>query len=61
MRPVSIRNEDELISEIIRVADESRDLGAEMRRKNRNMTKAEAYKRISASAGLLKAILEYVK
>jgi hypothetical protein len=59
--PVKIENEDDLINEIVKLANDSKDFGYQLEKENRNMTKDEAYSRISKSASLFKAVLEYVK
>ncbi|MBN1905890.1 MAG: hypothetical protein JW927_12410 [Deltaproteobacteria bacterium] len=56
---ITIKTEDELIKEICRVANISMELGFRLEKENRMMTKAEAYRQISMSASLLKAVIEY--
>jgi len=58
--PVTIKNEDDLIQNIVRIAKKAKDLGYKMRKENRDMTKKEAYEQLSDSASLFKAVLEYV-
>lgn len=58
--PMIIKNENDLINLIVLIATESKELGYKLERENRNMTKEEAYLRISRSASLFKAVLEYV-
>ena len=58
--PMIIKNENDLINLIVQIATESKELGYKLEKENRNMTKDEAYSRISRSASLFKAVLEYV-
>jgi len=58
--PITIKNEDDLIQNIALIAAKSKDLGYELVREKRNMTKEEAYQQLSQSASLFKAVLEYV-
>jgi hypothetical protein len=58
--PMTIKNEDDLIRNIVLIATKSKDLGYKLVREKRNMTKEEAYQQISQSASLFKAVLEYV-
>ena len=57
---MKIDKEEDLINLIVQIATESKELGYRLERENRNMTKEEAYWRISRSASLFKAVLEYV-
>ncbi|KZK73815.1 MAG: hypothetical protein A3K90_03185 [Pelodictyon luteolum] len=57
--PIRIGNEDELASEIARIAELSRQLALRMQREGRNMTRTEALGQAVHSASLLKAILIY--
>lgn len=59
MVEIRIENEDDLARAIARVAEASRDLGAVIRKENRDMTQDEAYARIIQSASLFRAILVY--
>ena len=59
--PISIKTEDELIQNIVRIAQNAKDLAIKMKKENmRLMTKEEAYGQLAQSASLLKAVLEYV-
>jgi len=60
LSPITIKNEDDLIQNIVRIAKKAKDLGYKMRKENRDMTKKEAYDQLSDSASLFKAVLEYV-
>jgi hypothetical protein len=57
---ITIKTEGDLIHEICRIANISMELGFRLEKEERMMTKAEAYRQISLSASLLKAVLEYV-
>ena len=57
---ISIKSENDLIREIIRIGDISMRLGFRLEAENRMITKEEAYRQVGLSASLLKAILEYV-
>jgi len=61
LSPITIKNEDDLIQNIVRIAKKAKDLGYKMRKENRDMTKNEAYEQLSDSASLFKAVLEYVR
>jgi hypothetical protein len=58
--PITIKNEDDLIQNIVLIATKSKDFGYKLLKEKRNMTKEEAYQQISQSASLFKAVLEYV-
>ena len=61
--PISIKNEDDLIQNIARIARKARDLGIKLKKyknEGRDMCKEEAYDQLSDSASLFKAVLEYV-
>jgi hypothetical protein len=58
--PMTIKNEDDLIQNIALIATKSKELGYKLRKEKRNLTKEEAYRQISQSASLFKAVLEYV-
>jgi hypothetical protein len=60
LSPITIKNEDDLIQNIVRIAKKAKGLGYKMRKENRDMTKNEAYDQLSDSASLFKAVLEYV-
>jgi len=57
---LTIKTEGDLIREICRIANISTGLGFRLEKEERMMTEAEAYRQISLSASLLKAVLEYV-
>ena len=59
--PIVIKTEDDLIANIVIIANKSKELGYKLQKENRDMTKAEAYAQISQSASLFKAIMDYVK
>ncbi|MCE1273125.1 MAG: hypothetical protein HGA60_04105 [Chlorobiaceae bacterium] len=59
MKPIAIRDENELAREIAAVAESARKLGRKIRKENRNMTSDEAYTQVILSASLFKAILAY--
>jgi len=58
--PISIKTEEDLIRNIVRIAQRAKDLGFRMEKENRDMSKEEAYRQLSDSASLLRAVLEYV-
>jgi len=61
--PITIKNEDDLIQNIARIARKARDLGIKLKKyknEGRDMCKEEAYDQLSDSASLFKAVLEYV-
>ncbi len=58
--PISITSEQELASEIARIANISLALGYKIESEKRLLTKEEAYIQLGHSASLLKAILQYV-
>jgi hypothetical protein len=60
LSPMTIKNEEDLIQNIVLIATKSKDLGYNLLKEKRNMTKEEAYHQISQSASLFKAVLEYV-
>jgi hypothetical protein len=57
---ITIKNEDDLIQNIARIARKAKDLGFKLKKKDRDMCKREAYEQLSDSASLFKAVLEYV-
>ncbi len=61
IQPLKIETENDLINYIVQIANESKELGYKLQSEKRNLTKEEAYSRISRSASLFKAVLEYVK
>lgn len=58
--PVTINSEEEFAKEIARIANLSMKLGYKIEAEDRLLTKEEAYRQISHSAALFKAILDYV-
>ncbi len=59
--PITIKNEDDLIQNIARIAQKAKDLGFKFKKGDGDMTKKEtAYEQLSDSASLFKAVLEYV-
>jgi hypothetical protein len=61
MYEIKIQNERDLAREIARIANISRRLAYKLKKENRDMTQDEAYKQLSHSASLLKAVLTYAK
>ncbi len=61
MRPIVIRNRQELARQIALVAESARKLGVRMRKENRDMTSEEAYAQVVRSASLLQAIIVYAE
>lgn len=59
--PIAIKSEDDLVREIVRIANLSMKLGYQLEKENRMPSKEEAYVQLGHSASLLRAILEYVK
>lgn len=59
--PMRIRSERDLAREIARIANRSMALGYRLEREDRLLGKEEAYRQMSHSASLLKAVLEYVR
>ncbi|MGD9158426.1 MAG: hypothetical protein PVG39_08480 [Desulfobacteraceae bacterium] len=57
---ITIKTEKELAKEVARIANISMNLGFRLEDENRMITKEEAYRQVSYSVSLLKAILEYV-
>jgi hypothetical protein len=59
--PITIKNENDLVEQIARIATKSKELGYRLQKeKSEKMTVDEAYQQISQSASLFKAVLEYV-
>jgi hypothetical protein len=58
---IDIRSEEDLIEEVVRIANLTMRLGRELEQDKRLLTKAEAYRQISHSASLLKAILLFIR
>jgi hypothetical protein len=59
--PIKIKYGEELVREIVRIANLSRELGYQLERENRMLSKEEAYVQLGHSASLWKAILEYAR
>lgn len=59
--PIQIKSEDDLVKEIVRVANLSMKLGYQLEKENRMLTKEEAYVQLGHSASLLRAILDYTQ
>ena len=59
--PIEIKSEDDLVREIVRIANLSMKLGYQLEAENRMLSKEEAYVQLGHSASLLKAVLEYAK
>jgi hypothetical protein len=57
---IALKSEKDLAKEIVRIADLSMKLGYQIEQQDRLLTKEEAYKQISHSASLFRAILKYV-
>lgn len=58
--PIKIESEEDLVKEIAKIADVAKNLGYKLEEENRLLTKNEAYRQISRSASLFRAILDYV-
>ena len=58
--PIRISSEEDLIKEIVRIANLSLDKAHQIEAENRLLTPKEAYDQISHSASLFKGILDYV-
>lgn len=59
--PIDIRSERDLAREIARIANLSMALGYRLRDEGRLLGREEAYRQLSHSASLLKAVLEYAR
>ncbi|BBO85020.1 hypothetical protein DSCO28_55860 [Desulfosarcina ovata subsp. sediminis] len=59
--PIKIESETDLPREIARIANLSTNLGYQLEKENRMLTKEEAYRQISHSASLFKGILNWLK
>jgi len=57
---IDINSEEDLIREVVRIANLSLSLGNTLEKENRLLTKPETYRQLGHSASLLKAILLYV-
>lgn len=58
---ITIRSEADLAAQIAKIANLSMKLGGQLEKEGRLMTRQEAYRQISHSASLLKAILEFIE
>jgi len=56
---IVIRNEDDLMREILKIAKISKALGYKLRKEDRMITLKEAYIQLGHSASLLKAVIAY--
>jgi hypothetical protein len=59
--PIEIKSEDDLVREIVRIANLSMKLGYQLEKENRMLSKEEAYVQFGHSASLLKAVLDYMR
>jgi len=59
--PIKIESEEDLAKEIAKIANDAKELGYKLEEENRLLAKDEAYRQISRSASLFKAILDYVE
>jgi hypothetical protein len=59
--PIQIKSEDDLVREIVRVANLSMKLGYQLEKEDRMVSKEEAYVQLGHSASLLRAIWEYAQ
>jgi hypothetical protein len=57
--PVTIRSEEDLVREVVRVANLASSLGWRLESEDRLPTEEEAYRQLSHSASLLRAVLVY--
>lgn len=57
---IVINSIDDIANEIVKIANDAKELGYKMEKENRNMTKVEAYAQISKSASFFKGILKYL-
>ena len=58
---ITIRSEEEMAREIARIANLAIELANRLETENRMMTKQEAYRQLSHSASLFRAVLAYAK
>lgn len=58
--PIKIHSEEDIIKEVVRIANLSLKKAYQIEREKRILSKKEAYEQISHSSSLFKAILEYV-
>jgi hypothetical protein len=59
--PIQIKSEDDLVREIVRIANLSMKLGYQLEKEDRMLSKEEAYVQLGHSVSLLKAVLEYTQ
>lgn len=59
--PIDLDSEKDLAAEIARIANISMNLGYQLEEQNRLLTREEAYRQISHSASLFRAILDYAR
>ena len=59
--PIKIESEEDLAKEVAKIANDAKELGYKLEEENRLLTKEEAYRQISKSASLFRAILDYVE
>lgn len=52
-------NEDQIIDEMLKIANESYDLAQKIRKENRELTQEEALQRIDRSASFFRALMKY--
>jgi hypothetical protein len=58
--PLKVESEEDLAKEIAKIANNAKELGYKLEEENRVLTQDEAYRQISRSASLFRAILDYV-
>ena len=58
--PIKIESEEDLAKEVAKIANDAKELGYKLEEENRLLTRDEAYRQISRSASLFRAILDYV-
>ena len=58
---IKIDSEEDLAQEVAKIANDAIELGYKLEEENRLLTKDEAYRQISRSASLFRAILDYVQ
>ena len=60
IHPIKIESEEDLAREVAKIANDAKELGYKLEEENRLLTIEEAYRQISRSASLFRAILDYV-
>ena len=60
IHPIKIASEEDLAREVAKIANDAKELGYKLEEENRLLTIEEAYRQISRSASLFRAILDYV-